>query len=77
MDRVDEVIRDLDLAKVCNTRVGDDASGGLSGGQKRRVTVAIEMISNPSILFLDEPTSGLDAYGSLRLVHVLRKLADR
>eukprot|EP01134_Creolimax_fragrantissima_P004115 CFRG4115T1 len=77
MLRVDQVIRDLDLTKVCNTHVGDDSSGGLSGGQKRRVTVAIEMISKPSILFLDEPTSGLDAYGSLRLVQVLKRLADR
>eukprot|EP00123_Amoebidium_parasiticum_P009594 comp19578_c0_seq1/m.23017 comp19578_c0_seq1/g.23017 ORF comp19578_c0_seq1/g.23017 comp19578_c0_seq1/m.23017 type:complete len:697 (-) comp19578_c0_seq1:129-2219(-) len=74
---VDDVIRSLDLGIVANTRIGDDRSGGLSGGQKRRVTVAIEMVANPSVLFLDEPTSGLDAYGSLRLVRVLRRLADK
>lgn len=50
--------------------------GGISGGQARRVTVGLELITEPSVLFLDEPTTGLDAYSSLTLVKTLRKLAD-
>lgn len=75
--RVKKTLEDLDLVHVADTRIGaGDSSGGLSGGQKRRVTVAIELVKGPSLIFLDEPTSGLDAYGSLQLVRVLRKLAD-
>jgi len=74
--RVLETLRALDLEHVADTRIGDGESGGLSGGQKRRVTVAIELVTGPSLILLDEPTSGLDAYGSLKLVSVLRKLAD-
>ena len=75
--RVEETLHDTDLLHVADTRVGDDVSGGLSGGQRRRVTVAIELINQPALLFLDEPTSGLDAYGALQVCHALRKFGDR
>ena len=73
---VERVLQSLDLVHIADSRIGDDVTGGISGGQKRRVTVAIELITNPSLIFLDEPTSGLDAYGSLQVVSVLRNLAD-
>ena len=68
---VKNVLRDLDLVVAADRRIAV-----LSGGQKRRVTVAIELVAMPSLVFLDEPTSGLDASGSLKLIRVLRKLAD-
>ncbi|CAI5758932.1 unnamed protein product [Candida verbasci] len=48
----------------------------LSGGEQRRVSLAIQLLAKPSILFLDEPTTGLDASTSLKLVHVLKKLTS-
>jgi ABC-type multidrug transport system ATPase subunit len=53
--RVDEVIDELALTAHCGTR-----TGAMSGGQQKRVNVALELLTKPSLLFLDEPTSGLD-----------------
>ena len=68
---------DLDLAHVADTRIGDDVSGGLSGGQRRRVTIAIEILSGPALVLLDEPTSGLDAYGAQQAVATPPAVATR
>jgi len=76
--RIDMALADLDLTHVADTRIGSgEGGGGLSGGQKRRVTVGIELVTNPGLILLDEPTSGLDAFGSLELVKVLSCLAGQ
>ncbi|MFG2774229.1 FHA domain-containing protein [Streptomyces sp. NPDC048350] len=69
--RVDEVIGELGLGE----RV-DQPIHSLSGGQRKRVSVALELLTKPSLLFLDEPTSGLDPGMDRSVMHMLRGLAD-
>lgn len=65
----------MDLAKVAHSQVGNEVVGGISGGERRRLTVAMEIVHKPRILFLDEPTSGLDATSAQRLGGMLRTLS--
>jgi ABC-type multidrug transport system ATPase subunit/pSer/pThr/pTyr-binding forkhead associated (FHA) protein len=69
--RVDEVMDELGLAHRA-----DVAIGSLSGGQRKRVSVALELLTRPSLLVLDEPTSGLDPGYERTLMELLRSLAD-
>jgi len=69
--RVDEVLAELGLTQHANTRVSQ-----LSGGQRKRTSVALELLTKPSLLYLDEPTSGLDPGLDKSVMHSLRTLAD-
>ncbi|KAI4892052.1 hypothetical protein NFI96_022360 [Prochilodus magdalenae] len=73
--RVDDVIAELRLRQCANTRVGNDYIRGVSGGERRRVSIAVQLLWNPGILILDEPTSGLDSFTAHNLVITLSRLA--
>ncbi|XXG40428.1 hypothetical protein AAC387_Pa01g1148 [Persea americana] len=69
--RAEMTIREMGLQDAMNTRIGGWSSKGLSGGQKRRVSICIEILTRPVLLFLDEPTSGLDSAASY---HVMSRI---
>lgn len=73
--KIDSLLKQLGLSGQKNTRVGDIFLKGLSGGQKRRLSVALEALTDPMNLFLDEPTSGLDAESALQLMEFLKNYA--
>jgi ABC-type multidrug transport system ATPase subunit/pSer/pThr/pTyr-binding forkhead associated (FHA) protein len=74
-ERIATVLGQLDLSHVAGTVVGDENIRGLSGGQRKRLNVAMELMSEPSLLILDEPTSGLDARSAMELIRQCRDLA--
>ncbi|CAJ1951950.1 unnamed protein product [Cylindrotheca closterium] len=73
--KIDTLLKQLGLTEQKGTRVGDIFLKGLSGGQKRRLSVALEALTDPMNLFLDEPTSGLDAESALQLMEFLKSYA--
>ncbi|KDP40918.1 hypothetical protein JCGZ_24917 [Jatropha curcas] len=71
-ERAEITIKEMGLQDSMDTTIGGWGSKGLSGGQKRRVSICIEILTRPKLLFLDEPTSGLDSAASY---YVMKKLA--
>jgi ABC-type multidrug transport system ATPase subunit len=67
----------MGLAHVRATRVGDSFTKGISGGQLKRLSIAVEIVALPGLIFLDEPTSGLDSSIALEVMTVVRGLADK
>jgi ABC-type multidrug transport system ATPase subunit len=74
---VEEVILELGLKECADTRIGNNQHKGCSGGEKRRTSIGVQLLSNPSVLFLDEPTTGLDATSAFQLVRTLKSLAKK
>lgn len=73
--KVEDVERQLGIYNIRHQVIGSEESGrGISGGEKRRVGIACELVTSPSILFLDEPTSGLDAYNAFNVIECLVNL---
>ncbi|TFK50026.1 P-loop containing nucleoside triphosphate hydrolase protein [Heliocybe sulcata] len=73
--RAEEVLRLMGLRPVADNIVGGETVKGISGGEKRRLSLAIQLISDPSVLICDEPTSGLDAFTALSIMDTLRNIA--
>ncbi|KAG2425311.1 hypothetical protein HXX76_013891 [Chlamydomonas incerta] len=76
LNRVEMVVDGLGLERCRDTIIGSHMMRGVSGGERKRVSIGHELLINPSILLLDEPTSGLDSTTALRLMHTLRTLAS-
>lgn len=75
--RVIKLANQLKLEKCLDTLVGGVIVKGVSGGERKRVSIAYELMSDPPVIFLDEPTSGLDSLTSYIIVSELRKLTRR
>jgi ABC-type multidrug transport system ATPase subunit/ABC-type multidrug transport system permease subunit len=74
--RIDTVLHDLEIEKTRHVRIGSPEQKGISGGQRKRVNLALELLTEPSLLCLDEPTSGLASEDAANVMRLLRKLAD-
>ncbi|TPX37595.1 hypothetical protein SmJEL517_g00656 [Synchytrium microbalum] len=75
MRRVDKVVSETRLTDCLDTKVGDAVFRGISGGEKKRLHIALELLNEPSILILDEPTSGLDAFNAHNVIEAIRTTA--
>ncbi|KAB1217221.1 ABC transporter G family member 9 [Morella rubra] len=76
VQHAESVIEELDLTRCKNSIIGGYLLRGISGGERKRVSLGQEMLLNPSLLLLDEPTSGLDSTTAQRILSILRDLAD-
>ncbi|KIM28831.1 hypothetical protein M408DRAFT_68953 [Serendipita vermifera MAFF 305830] len=73
--KVFEVMQQLGILDIKDTRIGNHERRGISGGEQRRVSIGLELVACPDVLVLDEPTSGLDSVSANKVVTVLRDLA--
>ncbi|CAN4115336.1 unnamed protein product [Withania somnifera] len=73
--RVKCLIKELGLEHVAGARIGYDRIRGISGGERRRVSIGVELIHDPGVLILDEPTSGLDSASALQILDMLKTMA--
>uniref|UniRef100_A0A0E0Q6R8 ABC transporter domain-containing protein n=1 Tax=Oryza rufipogon TaxID=4529 RepID=A0A0E0Q6R8_ORYRU len=73
----DRAIRQMGLGAVAGVRIGGRVCKGISGGQRKRVSICVELLASPSLLFLDEPTSGLDSAASYHVMSRIAGLARR
>uniref|UniRef100_A0A4W4DSG5 ABC transporter domain-containing protein n=1 Tax=Electrophorus electricus TaxID=8005 RepID=A0A4W4DSG5_ELEEL len=74
--KVERVIDELGLNKVADSRVGTQLIRGISGGERKRTTIGMEIIIDPSVLFLDEPTTGLDASTANSVLSLLKRMSN-
>ena len=73
---VQDIIAELGLVKAKNTIIGDEKIRGVSGGERRRASIAVQLIGNPAVLFLDEPTSGLDSFQAQSVMEAMKAMAE-
>ncbi|PAA62302.1 hypothetical protein BOX15_Mlig016278g1 [Macrostomum lignano] len=75
--RVAELLDQLGLTGVADSRIGTQLTRGVSGGERRRTSIGMELIASPKVLFLDEPTTGLDASTANSVMRILRNISRR
>lgn len=75
---VEEIIHILEMENIADAMIGTTESGlGISVEERKRLTIGVELVAKPKLLFLDEPTSGLDAQASYNIMRFMRKLTDQ
>ncbi|CAI5784683.1 ATP-binding cassette sub-family G member 2-like isoform X1 [Podarcis lilfordi] len=74
-DRINQILKELGLTKVADSKVGTQFIRGISGGERKRTNIGMELITDPAILFLDEPTTGLDASTANAVLLLLKRMA--
>ncbi|ORY53533.1 PEP carboxykinase-like protein [Rhizoclosmatium globosum] len=74
-DHVDSLLKALNLAHVANSRIGSTLDRGISGGQRKRVNIGLELAAAPLSIFLDEPTSGLDSTAALDAINIMSSIS--
>jgi len=75
-DLVEKMLTELGLIECADTFVGGGLLKGISGGERKRTSVGVELVTKPALVFLDEPTSGLDSFSAEQLVQLLHKVAN-
>uniref|UniRef100_A0A8C7G0F2 Broad substrate specificity ATP-binding cassette transporter ABCG2-like n=1 Tax=Oncorhynchus kisutch TaxID=8019 RepID=A0A8C7G0F2_ONCKI len=75
-DKVNRLITELGLTKVADSRVGTQLIRGISGGERKRTNIGMELIIDPPVLFLDEPTTGLDASTANSVLLLLKRMSS-
>uniref|UniRef100_A0A3P9MS38 ATP-binding cassette, sub-family G (WHITE), member 2c n=1 Tax=Poecilia reticulata TaxID=8081 RepID=A0A3P9MS38_POERE len=76
-ERVNSILQDLGLVDCADTKIGTEFLRGVSGGERKRCSIGMELITSPSLLFLDEPTTGLDSNTANCIIGLLHKLSRR
>ncbi|XP_037686158.1 broad substrate specificity ATP-binding cassette transporter ABCG2 [Choloepus didactylus] len=76
-ERINKVIQELGLDKVADSKVGTQFIRGVSGGERKRTSIGMELITDPSILFLDEPTTGLDSSTADTVLLLLKRMSKQ
>lgn len=74
-NKVENMIQKLNLQNAKNTKIGNELKRGVSGGERKRTSIGVELISDPQIIFLDEPTTGLDSFNAFEVIENLCTLA--
>ena len=77
ISRIDSLLQSFGLTAQADTLIGTPIRKGISGGQKRRLSVASQLVTDPKIIFLDEPTSGLDSAASWEVISFIKKMAKQ
>jgi ABC transport system ATP-binding/permease protein len=77
ISRVDSTLKNLGLYEIRNIQVGSPLNKKISGGQRKRLNISLELIREPAIMFLDEPTSGLSSRDSENILDLLKELARK
>ncbi|KAF5730714.1 ABC transporter G family member 10-like [Tripterygium wilfordii] len=75
--RVKRLMKELGLEHVAGSRIGGGSRNGISGGERRRASIGVELVHDPSCVLIDEPTSGLDSASALQIVTLLRNMANQ